>query len=166
MKRKRGKVMSLWKGFKRFWHDQITTPNGDVDGARVGLLIILIGGGFYIYFEWYAIVMKAQVWDPVAFADGLIKVGAALLTAAAGVLTKAGTEAPYNPSIAAANFPGDAGAQAAVAGVADSAASEVQSVAGLAQTEIQSSQGVLDSIVGFFKHVMAYFHKKPPTGGS
>lgn len=91
----------MWRGFKRFWHDQITTPNGDVDGARVGLLVVLAAGCFFIYFAYNAYVVKSQTFDPSGFGDGLVKVGAALLTAAAGVKVKNSTEVPYDPSIAA-----------------------------------------------------------------
>lgn len=148
--------MGIWRGFKRFWHDQITTPNGDVDGARVGLLIILIGAGFYIYFEWYALTIKAQAWDPSAYGDGLIKIGAALLTAAGAVTAKASTEAPYNPAVAAANFPNDPGAQAAVG-------AEISNLSAQANNEVQQVSGVWNNVTAFYHHVKAFFNKpKPP----
>ncbi|MDR3392379.1 MAG: hypothetical protein P4L77_11675 [Sulfuriferula sp.] len=137
---------AIWRGFSRFWHDQITTPNGDVDGARVGLLIILFGAGAYIYFEWYALVMKAQAWDPNAFGDGLIKVGGAILTAAAAVQAKSGSEVPYNPSIAAANFPNDPGVQAAVSEGVDAAQQTVNTVSSFAQSEITQAQSITTSL--------------------
>lgn len=149
--------MSIWRGFKRFWHDQITTPNGDVDGSRVGLLIILIGAGFYIYFEWYALVVKAQSWDPNAFGDGLVKVGAALLAAAAGVTAKSGSEIPYNPTIAAANFPNDPGVQAAVDAGAEGAQQTLNVVSGLAHAEIAQAQSVTTSLRQLWHSIKSIF---------
>lgn len=147
--------MKILRGFNRFWHDQITTPNGDVDGARVGLLIILIGAGSYIYFEWYALVVRAQAWDPNAFGDGLIKVGTALLAAASAVQVKSRSEIPYNPAIAAANFPNDPGAQAAMG--ADAAQATLNAVSGLAQSEIAQAQSVTQSLKQLWHSVKSVF---------
>jgi hypothetical protein len=150
--------MGLWKFFKRFWHDQITTPNGDIDGSRVGLLIVLIGAAYYVYFAYYAIVVKGQAWDPSAYGDGLVKVGAALLAAAAGVGVKSGSEVPYNPAIAAANFPNDPGVQAAVDKAAQGVQMTLDGVSTLAQDELTQAQTlagrlkiVWQAIKGIFK---------------
>jgi hypothetical protein len=147
----------MWRGFKRFWHDQITTPNGDVDGSRVGLLIILFGAGSYIYFEWYALVIRAQAWDPSAFGDGLIKIGTALLAAAAGVRVKGPSEVPYNPSIAAANFPNDPGVQAAVGDVVQGTQMSLDGMSSLAQDELNQAQTLTDKLHQVWKSVKNIF---------
>ena len=149
--------MSLWKSFKRFWHDQITTPNGDIDGSRVGLLIVLIGAGYYVYFEYYALVIKGQAWDPSAYGDGLVKVGAALLAAAAGVSVKSGSEVPYDPKIAAANFPNDPGVQAAVNTAAQGAQMTLDGVNALAQDELTQAKSFADKLKVVWQAIKGIF---------
>lgn len=141
----------MWRAFKRFWHDQITTPNGDIDPARVwGYLIIGCGGMLYNFFEYYEVVIKGQPFDPNAFADGLIKVGTALLAAAAGIWIKKGAEAPYNPTVAAANMPDDPGVQAAAGNPTDTDPQGTQmaldGMSALAQDEINQAQTVTASL--------------------
>lgn len=156
----RGRPMSSIRGFfrafKRFWHDQITTPNGDIDGARVGLLLVLFGVGSLIYLEYYAVIHAHQAYDPGAFGDGLIKAGSAIGLVCAGVAVKSGTEIPYNPLIAAANFPEDAGAQAA-AGVN----AQIGQITAMGNQDVAEVKGVWNNIVAFYHHVMSFFHKPP-----
>jgi hypothetical protein len=152
-------MKKIWRGFKRFWHDQITTPNGDVDGSRVGLLIILVAACFFIYFAYNAYVVKSQTFDPSGFGDGLVKVGAALLAAAAGVKVKSGTESPYNPQVAAANFPDDPGAQMAAmeSAAANGAQQTVNAMGELAQTEISQADGFIASLKSVWQSVKNFF---------
>lgn len=156
--------MKIWRGFKRFWHDQITTPNGDVDGSRVGLLIVLVGAAFFIFLAWEAYVKKGQSFDPSGYGDGLIKIGAALLAAAAGVRVKGPSETPYNPEIAAANFPDDPGAQAAVAAGAGEAQAMVDSLSSLSQDEITQANSVLSRVRVFWTAIKSFFTGRKPGG--
>ncbi len=142
---------SLWK---KFFGDIFTTANGDFDIARViPYMIVGSAGVIFNFLELYAVMVKNMVFDPVAFGDGLLKVGAALLAAATGVWIKNPTEVPYNPALAGQGGP-DAGSDAIAA-----AEEQVNNVGGLAQAEIAQTRGVMDQSVGFIKHVMSYFKK-------
>lgn len=148
----------MWRAFKRFWHDQITTPNGDIDPARVwGYLIVGCGGMLFLFLEWYTVVVKNQPFDPSAFSDGLIKVGTALLAAAAGVWIKKGTEVPYNPEIAAANMPGDPGAQAAAGEVAAQTQLSLDGMSNLAQDEINQAKTLADKLKQLWQSIKNIF---------
>lgn len=148
----------MFRGFKRFWHDQITTPNGDIDPARVwGYLIIGSGGMLYNYFEYYTVVVKGQPFDPNAYADGLIKVGTALLAAAAGIWIKHGAEVPYNPEIAAANMPDDPGVQAAVDDTVQGTQMTLDGMSNLAQDEIAQAQSLTDKLKQLWRSVKNIF---------
>lgn len=152
----------MWRAFKRFWHDQITTPNGDIDPARVwGYLIVGSGGMLFLFLEWYSVVEKNQPFDPGAFSDGLIKVGTALLAAAAGVWIKKGAEVPYDPNIAAANMPGDPGAQAAATDASSDPVAATQlsldGMSNLAKDEIDQAQTLADKLKHLWQSIKNIF---------
>jgi hypothetical protein len=146
----------MWRGFKRFWHDQFTTANGDFDPARFwGYSIVGAGGMLFLYLSWYSVQVKGATFDPSAFGDGLTKVGAALLVAATGVWIKHGTEVPYNPTVAAANMPDDPGVQAAAgndsaapdpAAAAAGAQMTLDGMSALAQDEIAQAKTLTDKL--------------------
>jgi hypothetical protein len=150
-------MIAKWWGLtKKFVGDQFTTSNGDFDPARVwGYMVIGTGGMLYNWFEYYWVVTKGQPFDPIAYADGLIKVGAALLAAATGVWIKHGTEIPYNPN----NPNQGGGGDDVVTQAVNAAQDQAQAVGQLAQTDIDQAKNVFDKLADFWRHIMTYFNK-------